>query len=423
VGTYPITCTSTLSAPHYTFVSGYSGTDGTSGTVLSSTAIRLGTLTVNQAQGSVSINNLPATPRYGGSFTPTYTTNSTGTTSTTSQTTSVCTVNPTSGLVSYTSTGTCTLVAHVTEDTNHSAADGSPQSFSINPAVGNAAYIGQTLAVTSGTNSTTAQVTLSASVVGSAGDISKARVTFIDCYTGTVLAKGVPVSPVAGATTPTGTANTTVTLSSGKYGAQSYLVKVVLDTAAGSQYTNAAQLADPTSKAYATVTVVIPASTNSMQGTATISPSGAAAGTYGTGTNVSYTAGLTYNKGGTNPQGQIVLTLAMGGSTYYIKSNSITSVACTTKTSPCKDLTVYTKASIYKIDSSGTTTSVDGNVTLRMDAHDGGTTGDTIGFTVLSSKDSSLYYSNNWVYSSASKSWSTVQQPVSTTNGEAVVIN
>jgi len=60
------------------------------------------------------------------------------------------------------------------------------------------------------------------------------------------------------------------------------------------------------------------------------------------------------------------------------------------------------------------TTSIDGAVTLRMDAHDGGpTTGDTLGFTVLSSKDSSLYYSNNWVYDSTTLSWKTVQQSVS----------
>ena len=88
-----------------------------------------------------------------------------------------------------------------------------------------------------------------------------------------------------------------------------------------------------------------------------------------------------------------------------------------------KDATVYTKASIYKIDR-GTITSIEGNVTLRMDAHDGGaTTSDTIGFTVLSSKDSSLYYSNNWVYDSVTKSWKTVQQSVSSAGGTAVQIN
>ena len=85
-----------------------------------------------------------------------------------------------------------------------------------------------------------------------------------------------------------------------------------------------------------------------------------------------------------------------------------------------KDVTIYTKASIYKVNGSGGTTSVEGNVTLRLDAHEGcatspgcaGSSGDTIGFTVLSTKDSSLFYSNNWVYDSAKKAFATVLQSV-----------
>lgn len=62
---------------------------------------------------------------------------------------------------------------------------------------------------------------------------------------------------------------------------------------------------------------------------------------------------------------------------------------------------MYSKASIYRMDANGAMMSIDGNVTLRADAHDGGTGGrDAIGITVISSKDSSLYYSNNWVYDS-----------------------
>jgi len=34
-----------------------------------------------------------------------------------------------------------------------------------------------------------------------------------------------------------------------------------------------------------------------------------------------------------------------------------------------------------------------------------------------------LYYSNNWVFESATKSYRTVRQPVSSTGGAAVVIN
>ena len=80
---------------------------------------------------SVAISNLPASASYGGSFTPTVSTTGDGTTSVTSSTTSVCTVDPTSGLVSYVGAGTCTLVAHVAAGTNYASADGADQSFSV----------------------------------------------------------------------------------------------------------------------------------------------------------------------------------------------------------------------------------------------------------------------------------------------------
>ena len=84
-------------------------------------------------------------------------------------------------------------------------------------------------------------------------------------------------------------------------------------------------------------------------------------------------------------------------------------------------VTVYSKACIYLVTDSGNT-SVDGNVTLRMDAHDGGQSGDTVGFTILSSKTGALYYSNNWVYDSTTLAWKTVQQGVSSAGGCAIRI-
>jgi hypothetical protein len=97
---------------------------------------------------------------------------------------------------------------------------------------------------------------------------------------------------------------------------------------------------------------------------------------------------------------------------YYIKSNAISSVLGSTDK---KTATVYTKASVYKIVN-GITYSLDGNVTLRMDCADGKVTGtaggDLVGFTILSSKDGSLYYSNNWQYSAKLGGWGTVMQNV-----------
>ena len=314
---------------------------------------------------------------------------------------------------------------------------------------GRVAYIGQTLFVTSGGSSTTAQVTLSASVQdpdGGGGTIAAATVTFTDLLSGKVLASGVKVTPVPNSNNQTGTANVIVTLSTGQYGAQEYLIEVSL----GGSYQNCLQTtncqqttATPGSTAYEAahpiVTVMIPATRNTMTGSSTLGTPAMAAGLYAKncstadGTSCvpssfrSYTAGIQYNNKMTNTQGKIDLIIdvppcaappcALPAGAYYIKSNSITSVAF----SGGKDVTVYTKASIYRIDGAGKTISIDGAVTLRMDAHDGGTI-DTIGFTVLSSKDGSLYYSNNWVWDPATLSFRTVPQPVVDPSGEAVVI-
>ena len=139
---------------------------------------------------------------------------------------------------------------------------------------------------------------------------------------------------------------------------------------------------------------------------------------------------MNYTNKGTNVQGKIELIIEQADGTYYIKSNSISSIAFSNQVNGInKDVTVYTKASIYSVSASGALTSVDGNVTLRVDAHEGCTTSpscssssnDTIGFTVLSTKDSSLYYSNNWQYSTPIQGWTTIQQALSPYG--AVVIN
>jgi hypothetical protein len=309
--------------------------------------------------------------------------------------------------------------------------------LTVTPRDANVAYIGQTTFVTSGSSSTTAQVTLSASVAdtdGSGGNISNATVTFTDITAGgggKVLASGVKVSPVANTDTNTGTANTVVTLSTGQYGAQEYLIEVSLGGSyKNTQQTNAISGSDPWNATHATVTVMIPPTAYSMQGVGSIPKLLTAAGQYGDATSAKYTIGMKYNNKGTNPQGQVQLVLTRSDGTYYIKSNSISSVAFATATGsqPSKDVTIYTKASLYKIVN-GQFISIDGGVTLRVDAHEGCTTSpnctgsanDTIGFTVLSGKDSSLYYSNNWVYANDTLSWRTVQQSVPGVT--AVVIN
>jgi hypothetical protein len=235
--------------------------------------------------------------------------------------------------------------------------------------------------------------------------LGSATVSFVDANTQQTLAANVPVSPVAGQPN-TGTANTIVTLSSGQYGADSYLIEVV----ATGPYTNAAQ---PIANKTATVVVMKPLTSYTVIGGGSIAPM-APAGTYGVtlGANPTFSVGMQYNKSGTNPQGKITLAIPQSdGSIIYVKSNSISSMSVTGTTT--KNATIYTKAAIYQV--SGTTvTTLDGGATLRMDVIDvpGGPTGDEVGFTVLSSKTSTMRFSNRWILDN--NVWQTKTQALAT---------
>ena len=116
---------------------------------------------------------------------------------------------------------------------------------------------------------------------------------------------------------------------------------------------------------------------------------------------MSFCVGLSYNKSGSNLQGQIIVTVAQtDGSVVFIKSNSISSMAIQTGGSfpyP-KTSTIYTKCSLYKLLTNGSQVAIDGGASFRIDCSDSNTSmpADQIGFTVLSTS-STLYYSNNWL--------------------------
>jgi hypothetical protein len=101
---------------------------GTDGAATGST-----TFTVVQGTPTTpTISNIPASNTYPGGFTATVSTNGDGTLSVTSSTPAVCAA---SGLVVvFTGGGTCTLTAHVAAGTDYTAADGNPQSFTVNMA-------------------------------------------------------------------------------------------------------------------------------------------------------------------------------------------------------------------------------------------------------------------------------------------------
>ena len=142
------------------------------------------TVIVQQVTPTISINNIPGSATFGGSFTPTYAYTGDGVTSVTSSTTGTCTVS--GGVVNFVGGGTCTLTAHATATVNYTAATGSAQSFtiatatptiSINNIPGSATvggsftptYVYTGDGVTSVTSSTTGTCTVSGGVVNFVG--------------------------------------------------------------------------------------------------------------------------------------------------------------------------------------------------------------------------------------------------------------
>jgi hypothetical protein len=112
------------------FVSSNSGHNGSEGT-------NPNALVVNKVSTTVSINNLPTNAQTGGSFTPAYTTTSNGQTSVISHPSTPgaslnCTVS--GNTVNFVTAGACNLQASVAEGTNHLAATGPVQTFTITQA-------------------------------------------------------------------------------------------------------------------------------------------------------------------------------------------------------------------------------------------------------------------------------------------------
>jgi hypothetical protein len=75
------------------------------------------------------VNNIPSSGIYGGSFTPSVVTDGDGTTSVTSNSTNTCMVS--SGVVSYVGVGTCSLTASISQGNDYASASGSSQTFVI----------------------------------------------------------------------------------------------------------------------------------------------------------------------------------------------------------------------------------------------------------------------------------------------------
>ncbi len=273
-------------------------------------------------------------------------------------------------------------------------------------------YTGQTFIATKSSTDTSAQVTLKASVTDESklegGNISDAKVTFTDAITNKLLAKDIPVASVAGSTTD-GVASTIVTLSSGQYGAQSYVVKVtVTGSFTGGNFGTGSQL--DVNVASATITVQTPAIASSISGHGFIGylsntsltdlgTEGSLTTSMGSGNSVEAGFYLTYKKG-TTPKGQIYLIIPGPSDSFYVvKSNALTAATVATGLA-----TINGKASITQVLGDGSVVSLDGGASLQLIASSAA----GVAFTVQSSKTSALFFSNHWV--KTGKAWGTVQQ-------------
>jgi len=273
-------------------------------------------------------------------------------------------------------------------------------------------YTGETVFWTTSSTSSTATLTLSATIqdISSdcAGDIRRARVTFAIRN-----ADGVTFTPINGATNlPVGLVDpTTPNL---RVGTASAIVQYNMQSNANSDTLTIAVIVTGDYKLNApnydqVVTVAKPLS-GQIIGAGGIDNTNSSGYLAGAGAPVytKYGFGVKYNKSGTNPQGQATVTITSYNRPdgtrdtklhmYLIKSNAIASLALTTT----KTANFSSKASIIELvldnlgQPTGATASVDGGATLQLAMTDGSPSlPDKLAITVQR-KDGGLWFSSNW---------------------------
>ncbi len=275
--------------------------------------------------------------------------------------------------------------------------------FDITQEDARAYYTGALFASTSGATSSTATVTLSATikditaVAGDpaydafSGDIRKATVSFIDRDNNTVLAT-VPVGLVSAGDLLTGTATANVSLSTGSGDSKQFTIGIRVNN----YYTRNA------SDENTIVTVSKPLN-DFITGGGYInlqSSAGQKAGTIGTKNNFGFN--VKFNKKGTNLQGNINTIFRRREDdgilhVYQIKGNAMTSLSTNTSNAAAKTAVFNGKANMQDITNPLAPLSMGGNLTLQVTMTDRGEPGnkDDIGITVWNN-DGGMLYSSNW---------------------------
>ncbi|MFL5892991.1 MAG: PKD domain-containing protein, partial [Solirubrobacterales bacterium] len=262
-----------------------------------------------------------------------------------------------------------------------------------------AAYTGAEFVSTSSATSSTATVTLAATirditaVTGDpdydshAGDIRNAKVDFVNVDTGATLCDNLPVGLVNSADPKVGTATCNWTANIGNANSSTFTIGIKVGKSSG-------RYARDSSTDDTTVTVSKPLNDFITGGGFLVngSASGQISPTQGQKTNFGFN--VKYNKANTNLQGNINAIVRSGAKTYQVKGNSMTSLAANNTT---RKATFNGKANIQDITNATNPVSVDGNASLQVTMTDNGDPGspDTIGITVWN-KQGGLWFASKW---------------------------
>jgi hypothetical protein len=299
--------------------------------------------------------------------------------------------------------GIHTVTASITgADPDFSLSSTSPAtSLTITPEDARITYTGPLNAATTSSTSTTAVVTLSATIQdisatpyaagdNSPGDIRNATVTFINRDNNTIIAANVPVGLVNTNDTKTGTA--VYNWNNASIG--QYTIGIIVNN----YYTRNSSADDQVINIYQPNGDFITGGgylvlTNS---------NGLKAGDAGSKNNFGFN--VKYNKSGTNLQGNINTIIQRTESgvihTYQVKGNSMTSLSVdpnVTTAHPYPTAIFNGKATIQDITNPLSPISVDGNATLQVNMTDEGDPGsnDMIGIVVYN-KSGGVWFSSNW---------------------------
>jgi uncharacterized protein len=252
-----------------------------------------------------------------------------------------------------------------------------------------AAYTGAEFAATASTTSSTASVTLAATIQddmdGFPGDIRNATVTFVNRDTGNAYLCSAPVGLVNPNDITTGTATCTWEVDLGNADSTDARVGIIVE---GYYHRN-----NPADDSILTVSRALTSSFITGGGNLLLSNSnGLLAGD--SGSRNSFGFNVKYNRSGRNLQGRINTLVISGGRVYQIKGNVLSSLVVDQEAG----IAIFNgRASIQDVTDSDNPVDVAGNTTLQVTLTDQGEPGssDSIAITVWN-KDGGLYFSSHW---------------------------